>query len=40
MVTLVANWKMMYAVVPFMIGEEKYCEVLVNMDRKTLDVYP
>lgn len=39
-VLLTANWKVLYSVVPFKVGGETFCEVLVSTERKILDVLP
>ena len=30
--TITANWKLMYASVPFMVLGEKYCDVLISLE--------
>jgi hypothetical protein len=40
MVTMTANWKMMYSAVPFKVMGKTFCEVLVSNETKILDILP
>ena len=39
-VILTANWKVMYSAVPFKVGGETFCEVLVSTESQTMDILP